>query len=115
MLYHFGMSLGMERIWKHMDFLGLLATPVSIHQARALISTSTDEQLNIISELALNLLQRRFKFSEYYRKELKKDADFIRHLADRRIPTEKKRSLTLNRLKTTSLLLKVCLKRIRDG
>ena len=105
----------MERIWKHMDFLGLLATSPSIQQARALVSTSTNEQVNVISELALNLLQGRIRFSDYYRRELKKDATFIRQLADRRIQTEKRRSLVLDHLQTTSLLLKVCLKRVRDG
>ena len=105
----------MEQIWKHMDFLELIANPASRQQVKALISTSTEEQLNTISELALNLLQGRVKLSKYYKYNLAKDADFIRELANRRVGSHKRRSLALSHFKTITLLLRACLKPIRDG
>ena len=112
---HFERSITMDHIWKHMDFLELIANPASNRQVKALISTSTEEQLNIISELALNLLQYRIKLSKYYKNLLVKDADFIRMLANRGVGSQKRRNLVLNNIKATSVLLKVCLKHIRDG
>lgn len=112
---HLERNIGMDRIWKHMDFLGLIANPASKRQVRALLSTSTEEQLNVISELALNVLQYRIKLSKYYKTLLAKDADFIRTLANRSVGSQKRRNLVLNNIKTTSVLLKVCLKRITDG
>ena len=98
-----------------MSFLELVANPVSKQQAEALISTSTKEQINIISELALNLLQERIKMTDYYKYKLMEDAPFIRELASRNVRSEKRRSEALNHLNTTSLLLRACLKHIRDG
>ena len=105
----------MEHIWRHMDFLELIANPASKQQAKALISTSTDEQLNVVSELALNLLQERIKLSKYYKTLLRKDAPFIRQLANRGVGSEKRRSEALNHIETTSILLRLCLKQIKDG
>ena len=105
----------MDHIWRNMDFLGLVANPASKQQVKALISTSTDEQLNIISELALNLLQERVKLSKYYKSKLIQEASFIRELANKQIGSKKRRSITLDHINTTSLILRACLKHIRDG
>ena len=105
----------MEHIMKHIHFLELLARPFSEEQAKALISTSTEEQLNILSELALNVLQETIPLSRYYKNLLISDANVIRKLGDRRVQAKKRRSLAEHHLKTISTLLTVCLKNIRDG
>lgn len=105
----------MDHILKHLNFLELLAKPVSEDQAKALISTSTDKQLNIISEMSLNVLQGNIVLSKHYKKLLLKDADFIRELGDRGIGSKKRRSLAISHIKTISVLLAACLKHITDG
>ena len=100
---------------KHIHFLELLAKPVSKEQAKALISTSTQEQLNILSELALNVLQETIPLSKYYKSLLISDANVIRKLGDRRVQTKKRRGLAELHIKTISTLLTACLKSIGDG
>lgn len=105
----------MEYILRNIHFLELLAYPTSNEQASALLATSTAEQLNIISEFALNLLQDRINLSRYYRSKLRKDAEVIRLLADKEVGSKKRRNTAENNLNIISLLLKVGLKHIRNG
>jgi len=97
----------MERITRHIPYIELLAKPTSKRQAIALIKTASEEQINIISELALNLLHGRVDLTRHYKTLLKKDAPIIRRLADKTNTLTTRRSLALKNLKTVSKLLEI--------
>jgi len=103
----------MDNIIKHIHFLELLANPASEEQAKALVSAASNKQINVISELALNLLQERLEISRHYINLLKKDAETIRDLADRGYSQKKRKNIAKSNIKTVSELIRICLKLIR--
>lgn len=102
----------MERVSKHIHYLELLAKPASQEQASALVATASEDQLNCVSELALNLLSGRIDLTRHYKSLLAKEADVIRRLGDRELGPRKRKSVAQDNVETVVKILAICLKRI---
>lgn len=103
----------MQRVTRNLAFLELIGRPVSRQQSIELLKTATDEQINAISELSLNVLQKRIDLSRYYKSRLLKHADVIRSLADKEKSVNKRKVIAVRNLNVVSILLTLCLGQLR--
>lgn len=75
------------QIQKHKEFLMLLLRTNNL-QARALLDTSTNEQINVFSEIAFNL--RLIKHSKKISQQLKNHNHLLRKLSDKKLSVSNK-------------------------
>jgi hypothetical protein len=78
----------------------------NIVQQKLLIKSFTSEQLDVISEIALNIYTGTYPLSKKYINQLKPYQPYIRLLGSREVSSKKKRDILLRHLPLVSLLLK---------
>ena len=110
---HWGNCHNMERIKRNIPFIELIAKPVSRQQAIALLKTSSEDQINAISELALNILQGRLDLTKHYKSLLVKEAGIIRKLSNKENGPKTRKAAAIRNLTTVSTLLAVCLNQLK--
>ena len=76
------------QLQKHKEYLTLLLSTNNL-QARAILDTSTNEQINILSEIALNL--RLIKHSKKIIEKLKNHNHLLKKLSDKKLSISNKR------------------------
>ena len=83
----------MARLQEHATFLRLLANSKSAMQ-RKLITTATKDQIDTLSEIALNLLKGTIPIQPHQFAKLKQNAKKLRRLASRVMSAKRRKMLT---------------------
>ena len=94
-----------RRIRRHQAFLNFVCSADS-DQRESMVRLSTDEQLNAINEITLNLYMGNPTVSETYKSKLRPHKKIIQSLSDRGIDNSKKRRLLVKHNHIVPLLLK---------
>ena len=93
------------RIRKQRAFLHFMLG-ANIVQQKLVIKSLTSEQLDVISEIALNIYTGTYPLTKRYINQLKPYQPYIRLLGSREVSSKKKRDILLKHLPLVSLLLK---------
>ena len=93
------------RIAQQSPFLKLLYD-CSPTQRKALIESASREQLEALSQIALNILRGNLSVSETHKKKLKEYKDVIRSLGSRSVSLTRKKNALLNFHSLLPLLVK---------
>jgi hypothetical protein len=79
---------------------------------RAILKKCDDSFIHFIGEVALNVLQGSVPISSYYKRKLKKSADFIRSLASKSVKSDTRRRIILKQIATVLILVKAIKKHL---
>lgn len=94
-----------QRIRKHRAFLHFLLYANSVQQ-KLIVKSLTSEQIDVISEIALNIYTGTYPLTKKYINQLRSYQSYIRSLGSREISSKVKRGILLKHLQLVSLLLK---------
>ena len=103
----------MKHIKKHLQFLHLLAN-THHKQRQAMIESSTREQLEVLTEIIINILNEVLPIRDKHRQQLRRHKRTIRRLSKKKIPLHTRRQLLLQPNNLTSLLLQPILPILED-
>ena len=84
-------------------------------QQKLILSSLTKNQLEVLSEIALNIYTGSFPVANRYLKTLKPFRAQIRVLASREISAKKKRKILLRHIKIVSVLLKPIVNQLKSS
>lgn len=94
-----------RRIRKQRAFLYFMLVANS-NQQKLIVKSLTDEQLDVISEIALNVYTGTYPLTKKYINQLKPYRSYIRSLGSREVSSKQKRTILLKHLSLVPLLLK---------
>ena len=94
-----------RRIRKQRAFLYFLLV-ANINQQKLIVKSLTNEQLDDVSEIALNVYTGTYPLTKKYINQLKPYRPYIRSLGSREDSSKQKRAILLKHLPLVSLLLK---------
>lgn len=94
-----------QRVRKHKAILQFLLYANTVQQ-KLIIKSLTSEQIDVISEIALNIYTGTYPLTKKYINKLRSYQSYIRSLGSRETSSKLKRGILLKHLQLVSLLLK---------
>lgn len=103
----------MKHIKKHLPFLHLLAN-THHKQRQSMIDSSTREQLELLTEIIINLLQQVIPIRDEHQQQLRRHRKVIRQLSRKKVPLQTRKELLFQPKHLIPLIFKPILPILED-